>query len=177
MASPHPYTQLTMASSIALRTARRAALDRSVTCRSTAASASIHTGRPVLDSSPSGSSPSGSSKTTHFGFRDVPEAEKETLGELRRSPSVLQSLQGSRKRVFIRGVKVRPDERFHVPRYPPIMERFLRLVRPTSTAALIPSEPYFNFRPSCQRAVQMSGCCRWHRGHCFADIGSRAGKV
>ena len=124
--------------------------------------------KPIL---PPSSKPSPidqpTNSTTHFGFKDVPEQLKESLGELSLPSSVLSKLQltilsflfrmidRSQGCILISGVLLRCHERCHVIRNSSIMEGSLR----------------FKTRPS--RRTQMFGCSGWNGRYRNEDFGLR----
>ena len=68
-------------------------------------------------------------KTTHFGFENVPEAEKQSRGKLLPTPPNYYALihhPHSRRSLLLRRLLLRHNERPNVPLHPPSLERPLR---------------------------------------------------
>ena len=70
--------------------------------------------------------PTNHERTTHFGFETVSEAEKEARGIFLQSNSMSILTPSSRWRIQQRSSLLRHNERLHVPRNPPPLERPLR---------------------------------------------------
>jgi hypothetical protein len=72
--------------------------------------------------------PQDAQGTTHFGFETVAEALKEQRGRLPylKSEVNLYLMSHSWRRLLLRCLILRLDERLHVPRHPPPLERPLR---------------------------------------------------
>lgn len=87
-------------------------------------------------------------RTTHFGFENVPEAEKESRGINPAHPPHNYArpitIRSSQRRLLLRRHFLRQDERPNVPRHPPPLERPLR---PLSKPRL-PANPPNNARHS-----------------------------